>query len=144
MKCSHSKNSNSQCRATNSLPVLTWFSSPQAVPDASPMKRSASTVAPQRPQEVNLRDYTLERPSHERPHHHHHHHHRCHHRRERDKDREKRQRSLDTPVGGLPAISVGELAHAHREVAVWCSRYNVNLAMWVLNTSSSVFLLYHS
>ncbi|XP_024908754.1 calcium channel, voltage-dependent, N type, alpha 1B subunit, a isoform X3 [Cynoglossus semilaevis] len=78
-----------------------------AVPDASPMKRSASTVAPQRPQEVNLRDYTLERPSHERPHHHHHHHHRCHHRRERDKDREKRQRSLDTPVGGLPAISVG-------------------------------------
>uniref|UniRef100_A0A3P8VJK9 Voltage-dependent N-type calcium channel subunit alpha n=1 Tax=Cynoglossus semilaevis TaxID=244447 RepID=A0A3P8VJK9_CYNSE len=116
LKCSHSKNSNSQCRATNSLPVLTWFSSPQAVPDASPMKRSASTVAPQRPQEVNLRDYTLERPSHERPHHHHHHHHRCHHRRERDKDREKRQRSLDTPVGGLPAISVGELAHAHREV----------------------------
>uniref|UniRef100_A0A8C7TK45 Voltage-dependent N-type calcium channel subunit alpha n=1 Tax=Oncorhynchus mykiss TaxID=8022 RepID=A0A8C7TK45_ONCMY len=60
------------------------------VPDCSPMKRSASTHAPQRPQEANLRDYTLETPSiQERPHHHHHH--RCHHRRERD----KKQRSLD-------------------------------------------------
>ncbi|XP_060927000.1 calcium channel, voltage-dependent, N type, alpha 1B subunit, a [Limanda limanda] len=75
----------------------------QSVPDASPMKRSASTAAPQRPQEVNLRDYTLEKPSQDRPHHHHHHH-RCHHRRDRDKDREreKRQRSLDTPLGGQP------------------------------------------
>nr|XP_046241616.1 calcium channel, voltage-dependent, N type, alpha 1B subunit, a isoform X6 [Scatophagus argus] len=72
-----------------------------SVPDASPMKRSASTVAPQRPQEVNLRDYTLEKPSQDRPHHHHHHH-RCHHRKDRDKDREKRQRSLDTPLGGQP------------------------------------------
>uniref|UniRef100_A0A8C8K4T6 Voltage-dependent N-type calcium channel subunit alpha n=1 Tax=Oncorhynchus tshawytscha TaxID=74940 RepID=A0A8C8K4T6_ONCTS len=53
------------------------------------MKRSASTHAPQRPQEVNLHEYTLERPStQERPHHHHH---RCHHHRERD----KKQRSLD-------------------------------------------------
>lgn len=77
----------------------------QSVLDASPMKRSASTVTPQRPQEVNLRDYTLEKPSQDRPHHHHHHH-RCHHRRDRDrdrdKDREKRQRSLDTPLGGQP------------------------------------------
>ncbi|KAG8011664.1 Voltage-dependent N-type calcium channel subunit alpha-1B [Nibea albiflora] len=80
----------------------------QSVPDASPMKRSASTVAPQRPQEVNLRDYTLEKPSQDRPHHHHHHH-RCHHRRDRDKDRdrEKRQRSLDTPLGGQPPSSAG-------------------------------------
>uniref|UniRef100_A0A8C4HLT9 Voltage-dependent N-type calcium channel subunit alpha n=1 Tax=Dicentrarchus labrax TaxID=13489 RepID=A0A8C4HLT9_DICLA len=79
---------------------------PQSVADTSPMKRSASTVAPQRPQEVNLRDYTLEKPSQDRPHHRHHHH-RCHHRRDRDKDRdrEKRQRSLDTPLGapGEPA-----------------------------------------
>nr|XP_046203639.1 voltage-dependent N-type calcium channel subunit alpha-1B-like [Oncorhynchus gorbuscha] len=61
------------------------------VPDCSPVKRSASTHAPQRPQEVNLHEYTLERPStQERPHHHHHHH-RCHHHRERD----KKQRSLD-------------------------------------------------
>ncbi|XP_068166230.1 calcium channel, voltage-dependent, N type, alpha 1B subunit, a [Antennarius striatus] len=75
-----------------------------SVADASPMKRSASTVAPQRPQEVNLRDYTLEKPSQDRPHHHHHHH-RCHHRRDRDK--EKRQRSLDTPLGGQPLSSAG-------------------------------------
>uniref|UniRef100_A0A8C8K9N2 Voltage-dependent N-type calcium channel subunit alpha n=1 Tax=Oncorhynchus tshawytscha TaxID=74940 RepID=A0A8C8K9N2_ONCTS len=61
----------------------------QPVPDCSPVKRSASTHAPQRPQEVNLHEYTLERPStQERPHHHHH---RCHHHRERD----KKQRSLD-------------------------------------------------
>ncbi|GLD52431.1 voltage-dependent N-type calcium channel subunit alpha-1B isoform X3 [Lates japonicus] len=83
----------------------------ESVPDASPMKRSASTVAPQRPQAVNLREYILEKPSQERPHHHHHHHH-CHHRRDRDKDRdkEKRQRSLDTPLGGHPPGSAGEPA----------------------------------
>uniref|UniRef100_A0AAR2LIS3 Voltage-dependent N-type calcium channel subunit alpha n=1 Tax=Pygocentrus nattereri TaxID=42514 RepID=A0AAR2LIS3_PYGNA len=61
----------------------------QPIPD-SPMRRSASTFAPQRPPEVNLNEYTLEKPVQERPHHHHHHH-RCHHRR----DREKKQRSLD-------------------------------------------------
>ncbi|XP_052334580.1 voltage-dependent N-type calcium channel subunit alpha-1B-like isoform X1 [Oncorhynchus keta] len=75
------------------------------VPDCSPMKRSASTHAPQRPQEANLRDYTLETPSiQERPHHHHHH--RCHHRRERD----KKQRSLDrTPsTAGTPGIPAAE------------------------------------
>ncbi|XP_014015986.2 voltage-dependent N-type calcium channel subunit alpha-1B isoform X6 [Salmo salar] len=75
------------------------------VPDCSPMKRSASTHAPQRPQEVNLRDYTLETPSiQERPHHHHHH--RCHHRRERD----KKQRSLDrTPsTAGTPGDPAAE------------------------------------
>ncbi|CAJ1068689.1 LOW QUALITY PROTEIN: calcium channel%2C voltage-dependent, N type, alpha 1B subunit, a [Xyrichtys novacula] len=91
-----------------------------SVPDASPMKRSASTVAPQRPQEVNLRDYTLEKPSHDRPHHHHHHH-RCHHRRERDgdreKDREKRQRSLDTPLGGQAPSSAAFDPAASRERA---------------------------
>ncbi|KAF3851720.1 hypothetical protein F7725_013492 [Dissostichus mawsoni] len=72
------------------------------------MKRSASTVVPQRPQEVNLRDYTLEKPSQDRVHHHHHHH-RCHHRRDRDrdKDRERRQRSLDVPLGGQPPGSAG-------------------------------------
>uniref|UniRef100_A0A9J7ZAK2 Voltage-dependent N-type calcium channel subunit alpha n=1 Tax=Cyprinus carpio carpio TaxID=630221 RepID=A0A9J7ZAK2_CYPCA len=66
----------------------------QTIPD-SPMRRSASTFAPQRPQEVNLNDYTLAKPVQER-HHHHHHHHRCHHRRDRD----KKQRSLDrSPTG---------------------------------------------
>ncbi|XP_023197481.1 voltage-dependent N-type calcium channel subunit alpha-1B-like isoform X20 [Xiphophorus maculatus] len=72
--------------------------------DASSMRRSVTTVAPQRPQEVNLRDYTLEKPRQERTHHHHHHHH-CHHRRDRDKD--KRQGSLDTPLGGQPPNSAG-------------------------------------
>ncbi|XP_035768983.1 calcium channel, voltage-dependent, N type, alpha 1B subunit, a [Neolamprologus brichardi] len=85
-----------------------------SVPDASPMKRSASTVTPQRPQEVNLRDYTLEKPSQERTHHHHHHHHRrCHHRRDRDRDRdrENRQRSLDAPLAGQPPGSAGKSTH---------------------------------
>uniref|UniRef100_A0A3B4CY60 Voltage-dependent N-type calcium channel subunit alpha n=1 Tax=Pygocentrus nattereri TaxID=42514 RepID=A0A3B4CY60_PYGNA len=69
------------------------------IPD-SPMRRSASTFAPQRPPEVNLNEYTLEKPVQERPHHHHHHH-RCHHRR----DREKKQRSLDrSPSGQPPSI----------------------------------------
>ncbi|KAF3696304.1 Voltage-dependent N-type calcium channel subunit alpha-1B Brain calcium channel III [Channa argus] len=76
----------------------------QSFPDASPMKRSVSTVAPQCTQEVNLRDCTVEKVSQDRPHHHHHHH-RCHHRRDRDRDREKRQRSLDTPVVGQSSSS---------------------------------------
>ncbi|CAB1332641.1 unnamed protein product, partial [Coregonus sp. 'balchen'] len=75
------------------------------IADISPIRRSASTLASQRPQEVSLRDYTLERPSQaqaqsssapgqaqDRPYHHHHHH-RCH--RRRDKDRDKKQKSLD-------------------------------------------------
>ncbi|XP_067294981.1 calcium channel, voltage-dependent, N type, alpha 1B subunit, a isoform X2 [Pseudorasbora parva] len=83
----------------------------EPIPD-SPMRRSASTFAPQRPQEVNLNDYALEKPVQER-HHHHHHHHRCHHRRERD----KKQRSLDrSPTGqhkptGTAADPVEERAH---------------------------------
>ncbi|XP_030647621.1 calcium channel, voltage-dependent, N type, alpha 1B subunit, a [Chanos chanos] len=78
------------------------------IPDTSPMRRSASTFAPQRPQEVNLRDYTLEKPAQERPHHHHHHHHhhRCHHRREKD----KKQRSLDRSPSGQPPGTLGDLA----------------------------------
>ncbi|KAL7391742.1 hypothetical protein ABVT39_013973 [Epinephelus coioides] len=93
-----------------------------SVPDASPMKRSASTVTPQRPQEVNLRDYTLDKPSQDRPHHHHHHH-RCHHRRDRDRDkdrdrdREKRQRSLDTPLGEQPHSSSGAPGEPESDLA---------------------------
>uniref|UniRef100_A0A8C7L9R9 Voltage-dependent N-type calcium channel subunit alpha n=1 Tax=Oncorhynchus kisutch TaxID=8019 RepID=A0A8C7L9R9_ONCKI len=84
------------------------------VPDCSPMKRSASTHAPHRPQEANLRDYTLETPSiQERPHHHHHH--RCHHRRERD----KKQRSLDrTP-------STAGYTHTHTHTKIPSSRDRV-------------------
>lgn len=92
---------------------ISFFLLLQSVPDASPMKRSASTVTPQRPQEVNLRDYTLEKPSQERPHHHHHHR-RCHHRRDRDRDRdrdrENRQRSLDAPLAGQPPGSAGKVS----------------------------------
>nr|XP_055055266.1 probable voltage-dependent N-type calcium channel subunit alpha-1B isoform X3 [Misgurnus anguillicaudatus] len=83
----------------------------EPIPD-SPMRRSASTFAPQRPQEVTMNDYTVEKPVHER-HHHHHHHHRCHHRREKD----KRQRSLDwSPTGhhkasGTAADPVEERVH---------------------------------
>ncbi|KAM4575693.1 calcium channel, voltage-dependent, N type, alpha 1B subunit, a isoform 4-T4 [Odontesthes bonariensis] len=76
-----------------------------SVPDTSPMKRSASTVAPQRSHQVNLRDHTLEKPRQERTHHHH----RCHHRRDRDRDnnrdKEKRQKSLDAPLCSHPASS---------------------------------------
>nr|XP_040050747.1 calcium channel, voltage-dependent, N type, alpha 1B subunit, a isoform X8 [Gasterosteus aculeatus aculeatus] len=83
------------------------------VPNGSPMKRSASSVAPHQPQEINLRDYTLEKPVQDRPrrhrHHHHHHHHQCHRRRDRDreKDKEKRQRPLETPQCGQPPRSAG-------------------------------------
>uniref|UniRef100_A0AAY4EK69 Voltage-dependent N-type calcium channel subunit alpha n=1 Tax=Denticeps clupeoides TaxID=299321 RepID=A0AAY4EK69_9TELE len=79
------------------------------IPDSRPMKRSASTVAPQRPLEVNLREYTLDRPVQDKPHHHHHHH-RCHHRRERD----KKQRSLDRSPSRQPQTgdaSCREKAH---------------------------------
>uniref|UniRef100_A0A669DG30 Voltage-dependent N-type calcium channel subunit alpha n=1 Tax=Oreochromis niloticus TaxID=8128 RepID=A0A669DG30_ORENI len=99
---------------------ISFFLLLQSVPDASPMKRSASTVTPQRPQEVNLRDYTLEKPSQERPHHHHHHR-RCHHRRDRDRDRdrdrENRQRSLDAPLAGQPPGSPASETTASRERA---------------------------
>ncbi|KAM8886134.1 calcium channel, voltage-dependent, N type, alpha 1B subunit, a isoform 15-T16 [Spinachia spinachia] len=87
------------------------------VPNGSWMKRSASSVPPQQPQEINLQDYTLEKPIQDRPrrhrhhhhHHHHHHHPQCHRRRERDreKDKEKRQRSLETPLVGQPPRSAG-------------------------------------
>uniref|UniRef100_A0A669BLJ2 Voltage-dependent N-type calcium channel subunit alpha n=1 Tax=Oreochromis niloticus TaxID=8128 RepID=A0A669BLJ2_ORENI len=97
---------------------ISFFLLLQSVPDASPMKRSASTVTPQRPQEVNLRDYTLEKPSQERPHHHHHHR-RCHHRRDRDRDRdrdrENRQRSLDAPLAGQPPGSAGAVGEPASE-----------------------------
>uniref|UniRef100_A0A8C7L185 Voltage-dependent N-type calcium channel subunit alpha n=1 Tax=Oncorhynchus kisutch TaxID=8019 RepID=A0A8C7L185_ONCKI len=61
------------------------------IADISPIRRSASTLASQCHREMSLRDYTLGRPTQDRPHHHHHH--RCH--RRRDKDRDKKQKSLD-------------------------------------------------
>uniref|UniRef100_A0A3B3E2D1 Voltage-dependent N-type calcium channel subunit alpha n=1 Tax=Oryzias melastigma TaxID=30732 RepID=A0A3B3E2D1_ORYME len=73
------------------MKLLVFFIS-QSVGDAGPMKRSASTVAPRQLEEPALKQHTAEKPCQGRTHHHHSHH-RCHHCR----DREKRQRSLDTP-----------------------------------------------
>ncbi|MBN3323874.1 CAC1B protein, partial [Atractosteus spatula] len=72
------------------------------IPDTSPMKRSVSTLAPQRPPEVHLPDYALDRPGPDRPHHHHHHH-RCHRRREKD----RKQRSLDRSPSGQTHSNAG-------------------------------------
>uniref|UniRef100_A0A8C7WFN2 Voltage-dependent N-type calcium channel subunit alpha n=1 Tax=Oncorhynchus mykiss TaxID=8022 RepID=A0A8C7WFN2_ONCMY len=94
-------------------PFFVFARSSQPIPDISPIRRSASTLASQRPQEVSLRDYTLETPSQaqalsssapgqaqDRPYHHHHHH-RCH--RRRDKDRDKKQKSLDRASSVQPS-----------------------------------------
>uniref|UniRef100_A0A8B9FXE5 Voltage-dependent N-type calcium channel subunit alpha n=1 Tax=Amazona collaria TaxID=241587 RepID=A0A8B9FXE5_9PSIT len=60
---------------------------PAPIPDTSPMKRSVSTLTPQRPHPMHLYEYSLERMPPEQVHHHHHH--RCHRRKE------KKQKSLD-------------------------------------------------
>ncbi|KAF1466830.1 Voltage-dependent N-type calcium channel subunit alpha-1B, partial [Spheniscus demersus] len=60
---------------------------PKPIPDTSPMKRSVSTLTPQRPHAMHLYEYSLERMPPEQGHHHHHH--RCHRRKE------KKQKSLD-------------------------------------------------
>uniref|UniRef100_A0A8B9W372 Voltage-dependent N-type calcium channel subunit alpha n=1 Tax=Anas zonorhyncha TaxID=75864 RepID=A0A8B9W372_9AVES len=59
----------------------------QPIPDTSPMKRSISTLTPQRPHAMHLYEYSLERMPTDQVHHHHHH--RCHRRKE------KKQKSLD-------------------------------------------------
>ncbi|KAM4635714.1 voltage-dependent N-type calcium channel subunit alpha-1B [Polymixia lowei] len=87
--------------------------------DLSPIRRSASSLTPQCPQEVGLREYGLERPGQPQSSaglgqgqgqdraHHHHHHHRCH--RRRDKDKEKKQKSLDRAVSIQPSSTAGLL-----------------------------------
>ncbi|NXA54199.1 CAC1B protein, partial [Nothocercus julius] len=57
------------------------------IPDTSPMKRSISTLTPQRPHAMHLYEYSLERMPPDQVHHHHHH--RCHRRKE------KKQKSVD-------------------------------------------------
>uniref|UniRef100_A0A3B3STK5 Voltage-dependent N-type calcium channel subunit alpha n=1 Tax=Paramormyrops kingsleyae TaxID=1676925 RepID=A0A3B3STK5_9TELE len=88
------------------FPYIVFFwhlSHLQPLPDASPMKRSVSTLAPQHhPPEINLRDYALERPAQERPHHHHHHHHRCHRRRERERKQRSQERTAASEQAALP------------------------------------------
>uniref|UniRef100_A0A7N6BNB1 Voltage-dependent N-type calcium channel subunit alpha n=1 Tax=Anabas testudineus TaxID=64144 RepID=A0A7N6BNB1_ANATE len=59
----------------------------QPIVDLSPIRRSASSLTPQRHQEDRV--------------HHHHHHHRCH--RRRDKDKDKKQKSLDRASSVQPS-----------------------------------------
>ncbi|XP_048857068.1 calcium channel, voltage-dependent, N type, alpha 1B subunit, a isoform X1 [Brienomyrus brachyistius] len=74
----------------------------QPIPDGSPMKRSVSTLAPQRPPEASVHEHVHERPAPTRSHHHHHHHH-CRHRREK----ERKQRSLDRSPSRQPTTTAG-------------------------------------
>lgn len=74
--------------------------SPQPIPDTSPMKRSVSTLAPQRPHAMHLYEYSLERMPPEQGHHHHHH--RCHRRKE------KKQKSLDRAAHHMADGQAGE------------------------------------
>uniref|UniRef100_A0A8C6NF37 Voltage-dependent N-type calcium channel subunit alpha n=1 Tax=Melopsittacus undulatus TaxID=13146 RepID=A0A8C6NF37_MELUD len=80
----HQPGLESQGRAA-SMPRLAAETQP--IPDTSPMKRSVSTLTPQRPHPMHLYEYSLERMPPEQVHHHHHH--RCHRRKE------KKQKSLD-------------------------------------------------
>ncbi|XP_062269228.1 voltage-dependent N-type calcium channel subunit alpha-1B-like [Platichthys flesus] len=79
--------------------------SSQPIVDLSPIRRSASSLTPQRHQEDGLSEYDLQRlglaqapPGQDRAHHHHHHH-RCH--RRRDKD--NKQKSLDRTASVQPS-----------------------------------------
>nr|XP_020668758.1 voltage-dependent N-type calcium channel subunit alpha-1B isoform X8 [Pogona vitticeps] len=83
----HQPGLESQGRAA-SMPRLAAETQP--IPDTSPMKRSISTLNPQRPHTAHL--YEHSRPA---EHTHHHHHHRCHRRKER------KQKSMDKPPSHL-------------------------------------------
>uniref|UniRef100_A0A8D2MJB8 EF-hand domain-containing protein n=1 Tax=Zonotrichia albicollis TaxID=44394 RepID=A0A8D2MJB8_ZONAL len=87
----------SQGRAA-SMPRLAAETQP--IPDTSPMKRSVSTLAPQRPHAMHLYEYSLERMPPEQGHHHHHH--RCHRRKE------KKQKSLDRAAHHMADGQAGE------------------------------------
>uniref|UniRef100_A0A8C8IE96 Voltage-dependent N-type calcium channel subunit alpha-1B n=1 Tax=Oncorhynchus tshawytscha TaxID=74940 RepID=A0A8C8IE96_ONCTS len=75
-------------------PFFVFARSSQPIPDISPIRRSASTLASQPPGQAQDRPY------------HHHHHHRCH--RRRDKDRDKKQKSLDRASSVQPSSIAGE------------------------------------
>ncbi|XP_050782246.1 voltage-dependent N-type calcium channel subunit alpha-1B isoform X5 [Gopherus flavomarginatus] len=70
------------------------------IPDTSPMKRSISTLTPQRPHAMHLYEYSLERMPPDQAHHHHHH--RCHRRKD------KKQKSLDRSPNQLVDGDAGE------------------------------------
>ncbi|XP_043386360.1 voltage-dependent N-type calcium channel subunit alpha-1B isoform X7 [Chelonia mydas] len=70
------------------------------IPDTSPMKRSISTLTPQRPHAMHLYEYSLERMPPDQAHHHHHH--RCHRRKD------KKQKLLDRSPNQLADGDAGE------------------------------------
>uniref|UniRef100_A0A669Q8I8 Voltage-dependent N-type calcium channel subunit alpha n=1 Tax=Phasianus colchicus TaxID=9054 RepID=A0A669Q8I8_PHACC len=90
----HQPGLESQGRAA-SMPRLAAETQP--IPDTSPMKRSISTLTPQRPHPMHLYEYSLERVPTDQVHHHHHH--RCHRRKE------KKQKSLDRTAHQLSGES---------------------------------------
>ncbi|XP_030615719.1 voltage-dependent N-type calcium channel subunit alpha-1B-like [Delphinapterus leucas] len=92
----------SQGRAA-SMPRLAAETQP--APDASPMKRSISTLAPQRPPVARLCNAALDRApaSQAAPHHHH----RCHRRRDRKPRSLEKGPSLSADTDGAPNSAVG-------------------------------------
>ncbi|XP_036272880.2 voltage-dependent N-type calcium channel subunit alpha-1B [Pipistrellus kuhlii] len=92
----------SQGRAA-SMPRLAAETQPAS--DASPMKRSISTLAPQRPHVAHLCTAALERApaSQAAPHHHH----RCHRRRDRKQKSLEKGPSLSADANGAPSSSAG-------------------------------------
>uniref|UniRef100_A0A8C3IH59 Voltage-dependent N-type calcium channel subunit alpha n=1 Tax=Chrysemys picta bellii TaxID=8478 RepID=A0A8C3IH59_CHRPI len=93
----HQPGLESQGRAA-SMPRLAAETQP--IPDTSPMKRSISTLTPQRPHAMHLYEYSLERMPPDQAHHHHHH--RCHRRRD------KKQKSLDRSPNQLADGDAGK------------------------------------
>uniref|UniRef100_A0A452DTN0 Voltage-dependent N-type calcium channel subunit alpha n=1 Tax=Capra hircus TaxID=9925 RepID=A0A452DTN0_CAPHI len=92
----------SQGRAA-SMPRLAAETQPP--PDASPMKRSISTLAPQRPHVAHLCNAALDRApaTQAAPHHHH----RCHRRRDRKQKSLEKGPSLSADTDGAPYSSAG-------------------------------------
>ncbi|XP_064346926.1 voltage-dependent N-type calcium channel subunit alpha-1B isoform X7 [Camelus dromedarius] len=92
----------SQGRAA-SMPRLAAETQP--APDASPMKRSISTLAPQRPHVAHLCNAALDRApvGQAAPHHHH----RCHRRRDRKQKSLEKGPSLSADTDGAPSSTAG-------------------------------------
>uniref|UniRef100_A0A8B9D3M3 Voltage-dependent N-type calcium channel subunit alpha n=1 Tax=Anser brachyrhynchus TaxID=132585 RepID=A0A8B9D3M3_9AVES len=97
----HQPGLESQGRAA-SMPRLAAETQP--IPDTSPMKRSISTLTPQRPHAMHLYEYSLERMPTDQVHHHHHH--RCHRRKE------KKQKSLDRSPHQMADGEAGTMAQS--------------------------------
>ncbi|KAI5138647.1 Voltage-Dependent N-Type Calcium Channel Subunit Alpha-1B [Manis pentadactyla] len=92
----------SQGRAA-SMPRLAAETQPP--PDASPMKRSISTLAPQRPRVAHLCNATLDSaPASQAASHHHH---RCHRRRDRKQKSLEKGPSLSADTDGAPSSTAG-------------------------------------